>query len=221
MLREKSHSSLTAPLVFWLIPQLISLLLSAARVPLSAHPPRPIESIALAQLAVVQIVAAAMLSPLLFRSVANTIAVILTAAPMLQLTGFLSSASMSTINAQCLLGASWAIALSAVCLTVGERHRASISAVATTWSLGGVLLAYLHAEFASARSIPDFFFGPALIAIRLTERSTIPSDLWWIVGAIPMLALAIAYAAYQLRRSNPREDGSVERNGNPPDSLEA
>ena len=50
-----------APVLLWLIIQLIALGLSAARVPLWANPPAPIESIAAQQMIAVQIAASATL----------------------------------------------------------------------------------------------------------------------------------------------------------------
>ena len=220
MLREKTSTSFTLPLLVWLSPQLLSLLLSAARIPLSAHPPRSIESLALAQLAVVQIVAAAMLAPMLFRTLAGIVAIILTAAPMLQLAEFLSSSSINETAAQYLLLANWLVALSLICLSLRERDRAWLTAIATTWSLGGVLVAYLHAEFAPARSSSDILFGPAFLALRNSQHRFAP-HAWMTVATIPALALVIAFAAHRVHRSIPPEKGSVERNGIPPEARGA
>ncbi len=225
--------SLTPALLAWLLPQLLCLLLSAARVPLSAHPPIPIESVALAQLAVVQIVLAAMLAPILFRSLSLFVAIVLTAGPLLLSAGFLSAAEPWKINALWVSGGSWALALSAGGGLLFKKSPAGrmggrplgvrwsfVSAIATTWSLGGLLIAYLHAEFSPAPSIPDWCFGPAYVAIQISRAAKIPASFWWFVGAIPTLGLASGYAARFIHRSNPSKSGPVEVNGNPPESAE-
>jgi hypothetical protein len=219
---RKTNRSLTFPLLLWLTPQLCSLAVSASRLPLSAHPPRPLESIALPQLAAVQIVTAAMLAPLLFQSISCGVAITLSAAPMLQLAGFLSSASMGSELALSLHCACWALGLCAICLELRKSNRVWVCIIVTTWSLGGLLLAYLNSEFAPSRHLPDVFFGPALMSIRVAERAqheAIPARLWWLLGVIPVVILIAAHAGQRARRSNPRENTSVERNGNSFDAL--
>src|SRR5687768_8425586 len=105
------QQSLTLPLFLWLVPQLLTLSMSAMRVPLSAHPPRPIESVALQQMIVVQIVAMAMLSPILFRSLASTVAVVFAGAPMLALAAFLSWVPLGKWLPYLALAGSWAAIL--------------------------------------------------------------------------------------------------------------
>ena len=216
MSREPNQTSLTTPLLVWFTPQIVALALSAVRVPVSAHPPRPIESLTLTQLAVVQIITAALFAPILFRSIQSTIAVVITAAPLLQIAGFLSQSTFAQENAAYQSGSSWAIALGLVCMTIRAREKLTISALATTWSLGGLILAYLQAEFAPSRTIPEILFGPAAFVIKIT-RSPAPPHHWWLpVAAIPLVALMIACACRLIQRSNPSQETPVEESGNPP-----
>lgn len=210
MLRHERHPSLTIPLLAWLVPQILSLLLSAARIPLSAHPPRPIESIALTQLAIVQIIFASLLAPLLFRSIASAFAVLLTSGPMLQLAGILCSATIAECATHFTVVACWIIAVSALSLTLSPT---SVTATATLWSLGGVVLAYLNAEFSGA-SLPRAFFGPVVL---VTSQ---PHIAWGTVGMIPACALVMAGCVHGARRSNPREKASVGENGNSAEARE-
>src|SRR6185437_11895303 len=211
-------------LLAWLLPQLLCLLLSAGRMPLSAHPPQPIECTALAQLAIVQIVLAAMLAPILFQSLSHFVAVVLTAGPLLLSAGFLSAGEPFKINALWVLGGSWALALSAVCLGVSPPKRGGVAAIATTWSLGGLLVAYLHAEFHPSMTIADYWFGPAYVAMQISHQvsrgAKIPAGFWWFVGAIPTSGLFIGYALRLMQRSNPRQRGPVEGNGNSPEPAD-
>jgi hypothetical protein len=219
MPRDKRSCSLTISLLVWLTPQLLSLLLSAGRVPLSAHPPRPVESIAAEQMLSVQIVVAGAFAPVLFRSLAGIVAVILTAAPMLQLAGFLSSIPPGKMAALYALSASWAVGVGTVCVVLCARHRLWIGALATTYALGGLALAYLHAEFAPDRSVPDAVFGPAYLAIQFSQSSHITPLQWVYVATIPTLGVVIAYGARAVRRFNPSQSGQVEGSGSPPPSI--
>jgi hypothetical protein len=189
------QQSLTPALAIWLTPQLLSLMLSALRVPLSAHPPRPMESLALEQMIIVQIVAAALLAPMLFRSIGVTIAVIVAAAPMFALAGVLATVSLEKTAALYQLGASWGLALGCICATLPRPEKLFASAIAATWSLGGLALAYLRAEFSPQRNLPDLVFGPACVALRAARNETLSPTFWFMVGTFTTLGLAGMYAA--------------------------
>jgi hypothetical protein len=194
--------SLTSVLLIWLLPQLLSLLVSTLRIPLSAHPPRPMESVALQQMIIVQICAAAVLAPILFRSLAAGVAVILSAAPMLLLAGFLSSAALSKTIALYQLGASWALTLVGCCALLSERREFEISAAAAGWAVGGLVIAYLNAEFASTRALSDLLLGPAVIAARVSGSASPPSPTFWLLTAsFTTLGLAMLYVARRRARA--------------------
>src|SRR5262245_9477535 len=86
--------SLTGPVALWMIVQIIPLVLSAYRVRLSAHYPAAGETLAFEMMVMVQLCAVALLAPVLLRSIGSTIAIALTAGPMLQLAGVLAQVSV-------------------------------------------------------------------------------------------------------------------------------
>jgi hypothetical protein len=195
MSREQRTPSLTFVLFLWLTPQLISLALSAMRVPLSAHPPRPIESVALQQLVIVQFVVAATLGPILFRCRVSTVAVVMTAFPMLQLAAFLSSA---TWEMGVILGGSagaFSMALAVLAAIGRPRQRHVIWSFASAWTVGGSVLAYLHTEFAGPHNLPAALFGPAYVASSAAASSEPSPTFWFFMGTFATLGLAGAYAA--------------------------
>src|SRR5437763_7314657 len=83
-INDSPPKSITAPLLVWLIVQLLALALAAARVPLSAHFVQPGEALAIEEMLVAQFAASAMLFPFLLRDARCCVAMIVTAAPMLQ-----------------------------------------------------------------------------------------------------------------------------------------
>jgi hypothetical protein len=187
------QASLTSVLIIWLLPQLVALALSALRVPLSAHPPRPLESIALPQMIVVQMVAAGMLAPWLFRTAGAVVAVVVSAAPMLALAGVLSFAAPKLTSMLFLLLATWVAAVGAACLALAPRQRFIACALATAWSLGGLALAYLHAEFAPQRRVPELILGPASVAARCAASQNTGSAL---VALVVVLSIMVIFAGY-------------------------
>jgi len=215
MIRSR-EASLPIVLIIWLVPQLMSLALSAARVWISAHPPQPIESMTLTQLAVVQLITAALFAHLLFHSTAKTIAVALVAAPPLQLGGFLASATMTNVVAAWLLTCAVVIVIAAISIAVTREQRRVVTALSSTWILGGILLAYLHAEFAPSCSAPPLLFGPAYGVIDITQSPIRFSGWWCLVAIVPLSAVIASYFVQKVRRSNPRENAQVEESGNPP-----
>jgi hypothetical protein len=201
MSREQRKPSLTFVLFLWLTPQLISLALSATRVPLSAHPPQPIESVALQQMVIVQFVVAAMVGPVLFRCRTSKVAVVMTAFPMLQLAAFLSSAmwKMGVI-----LGGSagaFSMALGVLAGIGGERQKHLIWTLASGWTVGGLVLAYLHTEFAGPQNLPATLFGPAYVASSAAASSELSPTFWFFMGTFASLGLAGSYAARRRSRA--------------------
>jgi hypothetical protein len=199
--RDPQPPSLTFVLFIWLTPQLITLAISASRVPLSAHPPRPIESVALQQMVIVQIVGAALLAPLLFRCLTSTVAVAITAAPMLQLAAFLSSADWKMGVLEWGSAGPWALILGGSFAIGRGRRNHLVATLATAWSLGGLVLAYLHTEFAAQHSLPAVLLGPAYVGKQVAASQTTSPTFWFFMGTFATLALATAYAARLRRRA--------------------
>src|SRR5438045_362324 len=92
MTRDPDNGLRPAALALWLLVQLASLALSAARVRLAAGWPRPgVESLAVEQLLVVQVIAAALSFPALCAGWRQTLAAALAALPALMLASILES----------------------------------------------------------------------------------------------------------------------------------
>src|SRR5438128_918536 len=87
---QPPRSAVTAPLSVWLVAQLIALTFAALRVPLSAHFIAPGEALAMDEMLVVQFGVSAMLFPFLLRDARHLLAMMLTAAPMIQLAAILA-----------------------------------------------------------------------------------------------------------------------------------
>ena len=201
MSREQRTPSLTFVLFLWLTPQLLSLALSAMRVPLSAHPPRPIESVALQQMVIVQFVVAAMLGPTLLRNGVSTVAVVMTAFPMLQLAAFLSSATWKMAVILGGLAGPFAMTLWVLAEIGRPRQKHLVTTLVSAWTLGGLVLAYLHTEFAGPHNLPAALFGPAYVASSTAAAQEPAPTFWFFMGTFATLALAGAYAARVRQRA--------------------
>jgi len=159
-----------APALFvWLLIQLFGLALAAARVQLSAHFPRPAESLAIDEMLVVQIAAAGMLFPWLLRSRARAIAVVLTAGPMLQLAATLASMPGSLVMLLWAYVACWCVPLAAWRFVLGRRFALLGVAVANLLTLGGAAMWYLRAEFSHNAPLPAGVFGIITSAIQIAH----------------------------------------------------
>jgi hypothetical protein len=180
-----------APLALWLAVQLTVLGLSAARVPLWARAGEPIEQRALAQLAIAQLVVAALTFPWVLRNLATSAAIILTAAPMLQLASLLAQASTietllawGFVSAWIVCGALWARTLrSTVARSVGV-------AVAGVLVIGIPLGRYLTLEF-STHGAPGAWstLDPVTALSRQLRHSAADAPAWSLAAVIAVAAL--------------------------------
>ena len=202
--REKSPA---APLLVWLVLQLIALSLAVFRIPLSARLLPPGEQFAIHIMLVTQITASAMLFPFLLRDGKTTVMVILSIAPFLQLSSYLSS--MPTVRAAMAAAyvATWLLALGTWRATLVSRSSQFVSvAFATALALGGAVIWYVTAEARDPRTnaLSPAFFGPVvgvLVQLRETHRSS------W----SPLLALLLVSGVALFVARNRRVGG----NGNP------
>ena len=175
-----SPQSITAPLLLWLVLQLLALLLSAGRVPLAANWARPGETWAIQTMIVAQIAGSGMLFPLLLRDRASAIACILTAGPMLQLAGFLSNTAVGTIAMTWACLGAWLAALSMLRAALPARWHLAAVAMLNLVTLGGPLSASLADQQADGiewvRYLPLY---------SLTSFATGNADGW-----VPLLSTA-------------------------------
>jgi hypothetical protein len=200
---DTASASFTRPpspsirLLVWLLVQIGALMLAALRVPLWAHAPAGGEFLALQVLGTTQILAGALLSPLLVRDWRSAAMAIATVWPMLLLAGFLASADLGStawvgtyVSAWLLVLAVWHPPLPST------GHRMTLSALAATWAAAGPVLMYAHSEF-PVPPLPPFSPTARAATGPITGLSTIldPASAHqpgpWLALAVPF-ALAIA-----------------------------
>ena len=210
---QSADRSPAAPLFLWLIIQLATLAIAAARVPLSARFPPAGEQFAAYAMIVAQVVAVSLLFPFLLRDAATTLMVILTALPFLQLAAYLSSTPLVRAGLAAAYVAAWIITLALLRAGLRTRSAALLGvAIAVAWSVGGAIVWYASAESREASAIDwsrDGLFGPMLggVAQIATPR---PVAAPW-VTAIVLLIISAGLFFAQVRRST----YPVERSGNP------
>jgi hypothetical protein len=186
--------------------QLLALLLAAGRVPLSARFPQPIERQATAEMAAVQVIAAALLFPSLFGDFKRWIFVVASVWPMLRIAALLGGESNFHIYATAAYVTCWltTLALWRRVLRTDQWQMIALS-LAALWTLGGPILLYLHAEFGggtglwpgeTSNLVWGAAGGPVWGALsRLWGNSLLVSDL-------PMIALlACGFLANAIRIS--------------------
>jgi len=126
---------------------------------------------------IVQTCAVVLLAPVLLRSIASTIAIALTAGPMLQLAGVLAQAPIGRVLA------AWGyltVLIVGLALWIGSLSRKRqmfVVAVASMLMLGGMVCTYLSAEFSSSK------------------RFWNPIEQWEIVVAILVSGAAAAWVS--------------------------
>ena len=168
---------MTRPVALWMVVQLIPLCLAAFRVRLSAHYPAAAETLALPMMVIVQTCAVALLAPVLLRWMPSTIAIALTAGPMLQLAGVLAQAPIDRVLA------AWGyliVLIIGLALWIGSLSRNRqmlVVAIASMLTLGGMIGTYLSAEFASSK------------------RFWNPMEQWGVVVAILVSGAAAAWVS--------------------------
>ena len=198
-------SSHLPPLSLWLAIQLLALLLPTLHIPLSDNFPRPIERVALDEMLIVQITAAALLIPMLFTSASTTLILIAGTWPFLQLAAMLSATNSQRLLLAALYLAAWMTTLAFINAALhGTRTRMRAVALATSFTLAGPLLSYLYAEFAPVDHAPRIItaLNPILSALEIArddESSLIP---WAFIAASLALSL-LASAVLRRHRKMP------------------
>jgi hypothetical protein len=209
-------SSHLPPLALWLSLQFIALLPPTLHIPLSDNFPRPIERLALDEMLIVQITAAALLFPMLFKTVSTTAALVACTWPFLQLAAILSATPVQPLLLAALYLAMWMTALALINSALhGNRARMRAVTLATSFTLAGPLLSYLSREFASNDRAPKLItaLNPLLCALRISRNDKIAPLFWAFSNTLLALSLIVS-ALLHRRRAMPDKLST-----NPPHAL--
>jgi hypothetical protein len=167
----------------WLALQMIALLAAGFRVPLSARFIVPEEQLAVHEMYCVQMIAAALLFPVLFRNIATTVTILVATPLMVQLAGVLAAMSKTgPLVAACAYPTLWLLGLSIWAYVLrGGKARLYGVAVASLWVLGGAMLAYLIREFGTQQQGFNWAhpaLGPLVGGMALLEAGPGTGTVW-------------------------------------------
>ncbi len=186
-----------AAITVWIGCQTLVLLAAAAGVRLWSRQPGPPESLALSELVGVQIVAAALLFPVVLADGRTLVVNLSLIVPMQQLAGLLSAVPQAVVLRSTAFVAVWVVGLAGWARTARtDRARTAAVVAATLLSVGGALIWYDRAEAAaeSAAELPDpLRYGPLMSGVT---GATTASAEWGIVGwaadLVPLAGLALS-----------------------------
>jgi hypothetical protein len=138
-----------------------------------------------------------MLFPFLMRDVKTSLIGILTIAPFVQLSSYLSSVSIARAALAALYVATWLATLALWrAILVSRRSQMLGVAVALALSLGGAVIWYVRADSREVGEIDwthDGAFGPILGAIAQLHET--PPTAWMAAGLLLVLSAAICIVA--------------------------
>jgi hypothetical protein len=190
-----SARSPAAPLFLWLVIQLLALSLGVFRVPLAARIVHP-EQFAIHVMLITQVIATAMLFPLILRDATTAAMAILAIAPFVQLTSYVSDIPLTRAAIAGAYVAVWMLAL-AMCKPLLRTRRSEMLGIACTaaLSIGGVIVWYVRAEETRSGQIDwtnDALFGPILGVIAQLHAPTSAALTAWGWPVVILVACAIA-----------------------------
>lgn len=195
--------------VAWLAIQVLALLAAVFRIPFSARFPAPEEHLAMHEMLVAQLVASALLFPLLMPCFSTTFLVIAVAPVMMLLAGLLAEAPQGwPLVMSCIYPALWLMGLSmwTYVLKIPKGRMYGV-ATATLLVLGGALLAYLQREFGAPAEPFEWpahaSLGPLLGGIALLESGPATGQIWIFLG--PYLLLSAAAGTFAWMKRHPRK----------------
>jgi hypothetical protein len=179
VLRDTGHKdSFAAPLLVWLLIQLLALTMAAARVKLWAQFFAGGEIYAVDELIVAQFIGSSLLFPFLCRSSRSTFAMIVSSVSMIALAGFLSWRSLERCGWIALNLALWMAALHAWWRVVkGSPFDLIAVAIAGVMNIAGPIVAYLSLESRGGELFRSAAYIPVLAAIRICHFGTVSSLL--------------------------------------------
>jgi hypothetical protein len=195
----------------WLAIQAVALLAAGFRIPFSARFPSPEELLAMHEMLFVQIVASALLFPVLLRNLGTAVFVITAAPLMMLLAGVMAGESdKSKLILGSLYPMLWLIGLAiwAFALQTPKARLYGVS-VATLLAVGGAMLAYLDREFGAPTQTYDWathsYLGPLVGGISLLESATTGTGaIWAFMGTFLLCGIAAASMKWAFWRESPR-----------------
>lgn len=185
--------SSTAALVLWLGFQLAVMLIVALRIPLAAEYPQPAERLAAHLMLGGQVVAAALLFPMLMHDGRRTIQIIATALPFQLAAGFLGGIPIPQMLPAAAFVAGWLLTLGiwAACLRAPAPAMLGV-ACASALTLGAGALRYLRLEFGppGARAGGIELASPFLATLAALDGFSIIQG-WILLGGIAVTGIIV------------------------------
>jgi hypothetical protein len=202
--RGRPNSPL-APLISWLLVQGAALAIAAARVPLSAHYPQAGERLAIDLVLAAQIGASAALFPWLMRDRRAVVVTVCAAWPFIAFAAVLSALPPGPTAMVAAFVTGWLVVLAI--WNAGLRSpkwRLVASAVAGLASVGGALLWYLRAEFATpgvGNPPANGRYGPVIAAIGLARGEPQHVSTWVFLSVATILGCLLNVRRIRHRRA--------------------
>ena len=206
---ERFGSPAVGAIAVWLLIQLTTLGLGAARVPLWYGAPDPAERVAAAQMLAVQLITSALLFPWLMRNLATSACVILVSAPFAQLAGMLAQTEPSRLARAWAYAAIWMSALAAWAGALrSSRERLAGVAVAVVLTIGVPVLRYLRFEFSPsvpAGVDPLRHVDAVALAMSQLQRDAVAGRAW----ALPLAVLVVGVIFARSRSRDKLSTGPI------------
>ena len=194
------------PLALWLAVQGLMLLLAALKIPFSNNFPNPAERMALDEMLVVQIAAAAILAPMLMRDATTAALAAIASWPFTMLAGLLA-AEIDPWKIVCpaAVVSLWIAALALwIWILRTQRMRQALAALATSLALGGPLGWYLNAEFGGGNGVLDWSthgrWGPIMAALGFCDGDPHNRASWEFLAGLVSITLATFFACRVYRK---------------------
>jgi len=184
-----------APVLVWLVLNLLTLLAAGLRVPFSARFVVPEEQMALHEIFFVQIIASAMLFPFLFRTLSTSVVVVAVTPLCVQLAGVLAAESkFLPLVCDCAYPTLWLAGLAVWAYVLrGNKARMYGVAAALLWVIGGAMMAYSGREFLDPTQGFDWkhhpTLGPLVGGMALLEAGPRAGMVWVSLGSYLFLSL--------------------------------
>jgi hypothetical protein len=200
-LQQREDEGLVPAVCCWSLTQIAALAMAAAEWPLALAQEQPTERIALGLLVSIQFAGGALFAGPLLGGRAKSLMTMALVWPMLQLAGLLAGEPQAQVLAASVAVTLWLGALACWTAIVPGRGQPILGAIASAWALGGIALAYCHADFGSMPGQSTFpaaaWLSPLLGGLSLAANPINKTD--WVVLAANLCVAAMTLIGCQLR----------------------